>query len=566
MNYLRFVSTAILLFGMAGQFSSCADPAARRKPSAPRFVIVLVIDQFRFDYSQRFAGYWQGGIGKLLREGAVFSNVHHEHAITECAPGHATLLTGAHPSRHGLVAERWFDRAQHAMIACADDPAYTVLHSPTFADALDSNGGKSPLRLQAATLGDWLKNHDGQAQVMSISGQAHAAISMGGQKPDAAFWFDAHTGEFVSSSYYMKQLPAWLLEWNSGRFADHYRHAVWEKSLPEAAYFASREDLFAHEADGIHTTFPHRLDELGVDADTSFYPHLMSSPFGDFLTLEFAQAAIRAHALGQDNHPDLLCLSLSATEMIGRSFGPLSQEIQDHLLRLDSRLESFWAWLEANVGLQNCWIIFTSDHGVLPVPEELRQRGFEAARLNEEEVRQEISSIVQELAAGSETQSDSLFAGPRNGIYVSHATGPSATAGSSVNLQRLAEKLHSLSFVTKVYRGSDLPEVSEASADFIARFRNAYFPGRSPDLFLHRKPYYLLGGKDQYGTDHGSEFDYDTHVPLVFWGSTFQAGSHAQRISTVDLAPTLAWALGISIAQQVDGKVLKEALKSPSNY
>ena len=203
MNYLRSVSAAMLLLGMAGHFSSCADPAARRTPSGPRFVSVLVIDQFRSDYLHRFAGYWQGGIGRLLREGAAFSNAHHEHAITECAPGHATLLSGAHPSRHGLVAERWFDRVQRTMIDCADDSAYTILHTAAFAGASDSAGGKSPLRMQASTLGDWLKAHDRQAQVFSISGQAQAAIAMGGQKADAAFWFDANTGEFVSSSYYM---------------------------------------------------------------------------------------------------------------------------------------------------------------------------------------------------------------------------------------------------------------------------------------------------------------------------------------------------------------------------
>jgi predicted AlkP superfamily pyrophosphatase or phosphodiesterase len=564
MNYFRSPAAILILAMIARQFTGCADPAATRKQPAPRLTIVLVIDQFRHDYLQRFAGYWQGGIGRLMHEGAVFSNAHHEHAITACAPGHATLLTGSHPSRHGVVGDRWYDRTQRAIVACADDTAHAVLHSQSFTPPSNFAGGKSPARMQASTLGDWLKNSDPQARVISVSAQADAAILMSGRNADAAFWLEPNTGEFVSSTYYMKQLPAWLSEWNANRFADRYRHTVWEKSLPETAYFAAREDLFTAEADGMHTTFPHRLDELDAGADTSFYRHLLSSPFGDHLTLEFAQAAIRGHALGQDNHPDLLCLSLGATDLVGHSFGPLSQEMLDHLLRLDARLESFFAWLEANVGLQNCWIVFTSDHGVLPLPEELRRRGFEAARLNEEEMRQEIANVVQELVAtGMASQADSLLAGWCDGIYLSHAKGQDDTLGSSIVLSQLADRLQSLSFVTKVYTESVLASAGAVPADSLARFRNAYFAGRSPDLLLHRKPLYLLGGQNQFATDHGSEFDYDTHVPLVFWGSAFKPGVHEQKIATVDLAPTLAWALGVSIQQAVDGKVLKEALRMP---
>ena len=560
---IRLFLRSSLLFGLIlGQFAACTDSPGPRKPP-PRLTIILVIDQFRYDYLQRFAGYWQGGMAKLLQEGAVFANAHHEHAVTTCAPGHATLLTGTHPSRHGIVGDRWYDRARQVVVGCVDDTAYAAVPGRDSVAAPGASG-KSPVLLQAPTLGEGLKKNDPQAKVVSISGQDQAAILMGGRKADAAYWFEAQAGTFVSSAYYMKEPPPWLREWNNRRYAERYRQAVWEKLLPERAYFVSREDLFAAEADGVHTTFPHRLGELETHADTSFYGQLMTSPFGDLLTLEFAQAAMREHALGQDHHADLLCLSLTATENIGRAYGPLSQEMEDHLLRLDARLENFFADLEANIGLQNCWIVFTADHGVLPTPEELRRRGFEAARLHEDEMRQEIINIVQEQAAvRSEGEADSLLACLLNGVYFSN---PAAAADSTrrlIPLQPLADNLQSLSFVNKVFIASQLSHLNDDADGFIARFRHAYFAARSPDLFFHRKPFYLIGGHAQQGTNHGSEYDYDTHVPLIFWGTPFNTGKYEQKMATTDLAPTLAAAWGIPMLQPVDGKVLQQALKTP---
>ncbi len=543
-------SHTLLAIILAGMLAGCTDPATTRKPP-PRLTIVLVIGQFRYDYLQRFAGYWQGGIAKLRQEGAVFSNAHHEHAITACAPGHATLLTGAHPARHGIVGDQWFDRERGKMISCiADSASLNSSSSPSI--------HKSPLQLQATTLGDWLKQQDSSATVVSISGQDHAAILMGGRRADGVYWFDDNTGAFVSSSAYDQEAPAWLREWNVQRYAERYRQTVWEKLLPESAYFAAREDLFAAEGDGMNTTFPHGLEELSPDADTSFYAHLMASPFGDFLTLEFAQAAMRAHALGQDDHPDLLCLSLSATEAIGRAFGPLSQEMQDHLLRLDLQLGNFFAWLEANIGLNNCAIVFASDHGVMPLPEELRRRGFEAARVPREEMQREIDGIMQEAQANADTATDSTAAILLNGIYFSRLA---AAGGVRIDLRQRAENFQSLSFVAKVFPAHLSGDQNEVSENFLARFRHAHFAGRSPDLFLHRKPFYLLGGESPLGTQHGSEYDYDTHVPLVFWGAPFRAGQYERKIATVDFAPTLAFALGISVMEKVDGRVLPEAVK-----
>ncbi len=553
----------IFLELIAGPFTGCTDSRGTRQPP-PRLTIVLVIDQFRYDYMQRFAGYWQRGMAKLLREGASFSQAHHEHAITACAPGHATLLTGSHPARHGIVGERWYDRARQTIVGCVEDTAYATVPTRTLTGSPHFASGKSPLLLQSSTLGEWLKSSDPQAKVLSISGQDHAAILMAGRHAEAAYWFDTSTGTFVSSTYYLKQMPPAVSAWNARHYAERYRGAVWEKSLPETAYFSSREDLFATEADGMHTTFPHRLDELNAGADTSFHGQLMASPFGDLLTLEFAQIAIRAHELGQDLHPDLLCLSLSATEGIGRAFGPLSQEIQDHLLRLDACLENFFAWLEANIGLQNCCIVLTADHGVLPMPEELRRRGFEAARLNEEEMRQEIVNILQDQAvAHTEAQADSLFVCMLNGVYLSEDTTAVESSPTPIPLPQLAEKLQALSFVTKVFTASTLAAQDQQAEDFIARFRHSYFAGRSPEVLWHRKPFFLLGGQGPYGTDHGSEFDYDTHVPMVFWGPAFRAGKYEEKVATVDLAPTLAAALSISISHPVDGKVLQQALKTP---
>jgi predicted AlkP superfamily pyrophosphatase or phosphodiesterase len=569
-------ATAVL---NAGLFFSCSRWS---KPAAPKLAVVIVVDQMRYDYLVRFAGLFTGGFAKLLREGAVFTNAHHDHAGTETAPGHATLLTGSFPSHHGIVGNTWHDRQTMQSLYCVDDRNSSLVASSIEAS---SGIGKSPRNLLRHTLGDWLKAKYADAKVVSIAAKDRSAILMAGWDADAAYWFHNASGSFVSSRYYLKALPNWAAQWNAARRADRYFGKLWEKLRPEEDYFVSREDWFDAEGDGEHTTFPHAFvndDESVADSaqsriDARFYGWLANTPFIDVLTLEFAQQAIESEALGADATPDLLLIGLKAMDAVGHAYGPLSQESEDNLLRLDAELEKFFAVLEAKVRMKNCVIALSADHGVLPLPEELRRRGFESARILSAEALDEVKSVEKEMQEEWRTKRSILrtYLGDLNLDY---------RAADSLGLPpaefraRVAAKLRSLSFVGDIFTSDELSAVDGAARDYLDKQRRSFHPDRSPDLTMQLKPHYLVTS-NPHGTTHGSPYEYDTHVPLIFWGERIKPQRIDAPHRTVDLAPTLAYLLNLDaprlaliksqkegrssapIVSGMDGKVLMMAIK-----
>jgi predicted AlkP superfamily pyrophosphatase or phosphodiesterase len=557
------------------------------KPATPRLAVVIVVDQMRYDYFVRFAGLFSGGLARLWREGAVFSNVHHDHANTETAPGHATLLTGSHPSHHGIVANDWYERQTGRKIYCVDDSNNALVKSgdKTANEEAPVLNGKGPHRLRRHTLGDWLKAKYPRAKVISISGKDRSAILMAGFEADAAYWFYAPGGGFVSSRYYLEALPAWAAQWNNARHADRYYGKAWEKSHPEKDYFVSREDLFNAEGDGEHITFPHEFiaaDTLAESAntiDSRFYEWLGKTPFVDALTLEFAQQAIQAEQLGADDTPDLLLLGLKATDEVGHAFGPLSQESEDNLLRLDVELAHFFEFLEKQVGLKNCLIALSADHGVLPLPEELRRRGFESARISEAEALDEVKSVESEMQQEWQTNRRILRTWLWE-VYLDYAVADSLGMAPPQFRAAVAAKLRSVSFLSEVFATDELSATDGAAREYMEKQRHSFYPDRSPDLTMQIKPYYLVTNKPQ-GTTHGSPYNYDSHVPMIFWGERVQPGRIDSPHKTADLAPTLAHWLDLpadlsrlsfsnikrkaessaSIESAVDGKVLMMAIK-----
>ena len=382
-----FILPLLLLIFLFFALSSCS----RKSPPAPRLAIVIVVDQMRADYFQRFAGYFSGGLARLQKDGAVFLNTHHRHADTETAPGHATLSTGSFPAHHGIISNNWFD-------ASAGKSIYAVADSQVHIFDSNNGEGRSPHLLMRPALGDWLKKQHAGAKVISVSRKDRSAILLGGQKPDGAYWFNFQNGGFTSSTYYFEKLPAWVAEWNSQHLAGAYRGKVWEKIRPPDEYLASSEDLFDGEEGGLQSAFPHAFSGDTTKTSDEYYHWFAETPFADELTLAFAETAMRVEQLGSDEIPDLLCIGLSSTDAVGHGYGPQSQEMQDNLMRLDQKLGEFLAKVDQHVGLQNCVIGLSSDHGVLPLPEELRRRGYESARIPVEEVFAEVSGILTEMS------------------------------------------------------------------------------------------------------------------------------------------------------------------------
>jgi predicted AlkP superfamily pyrophosphatase or phosphodiesterase len=574
----RWQMTLAVIVLITTHFYSCSRWF---QPAVPKLTVVIVVDQMRYDYLARFAGLFSGGFAKLLREGAVFTQAHHDHAGTETAPGHATLLTGSHPSHHGIIGNYWHDRQSNASLYSVDDDNTALIASgtPNAVEAASAKG-KSPRNLLRHTLGDWLKAKYPLAKVVSISGKDRSAILMAGFDADAAYWFHDTFGGFISSGYYLNALPAWATRWNAERQAERYYGQAWEKSQPEEDYFLAREDLFSAEGDGEHATFPHAFvtEETAADSgakiDARFYRWLASMPFIDTLTLEFAQQAVAGEALGADATPDLLLVSLKAADAVGHAFGPLSQESEDNMLRLDADLANFFAFLDTKVGLKNCLIALSADHGVLPLPEELRRRGFESARVLAAEAIDEVKSVEKEMQAEWQTHRP-ILQNYLDNVNLDYHVADSLGLSPAEFRSRVAVKLRSLSFVSDIFTSDELSASNGTEREYLDRQRHSFRLDRSPDLIMQLKPYYLVTN-DPHGTTHGSPYAYDSHVPMIFWGERIKPGRVDTRHRTIDLAPTLAALLNLDLSSLkfkkegqgaapvesgVDGEVLRMAIK-----
>ncbi|MFQ5631705.1 MAG: alkaline phosphatase family protein, partial [bacterium] len=333
----------------------------------PKLVVLIVVDQMRADHLTRFAGVYKHGFARLSNEGAVFTDAYHDHAYTVTAAGHATISTGAFPSRNGIVGNEWFDRSEKKKVYCAEDTSAALLGYPE----KGAGKGRSPRRLLVPTFGDWLKSQSPKSKVFGVSRKDRAAIYGTGSKADGAFWYNIDDGNFITSEYYYHKYPEWVEAFNTSRSVDAFYGKNWQKLMPEEVYFLAREDTFATEGGGAQTAFPHSLASKSGKPDQMYYSRLTGTPFLEKLMLDFARAMVENEALGQDEAPDVLVVGCSGADAIGHAYGPLSQESMDYFLRLDRNLGDFFAFLDKKISKENYITVLSSDHGVLPMPEEL---------------------------------------------------------------------------------------------------------------------------------------------------------------------------------------------------
>jgi len=522
-------------------------PVVRR----PRLVIVLVVDQMRADYLERYADLYRGGLSRFRREGAWFTRGHLQHALSYTAPGHASVATGSDPARHGIIANNWFDRASGTEMYAAEDPQVRPVLT---AASVVTLAGRSPRQLEGPALGDWLKGQVPAARVFSVALKDRSAVLMGGQAPDRAYWYSAEVGGYVSSSWYAggAPTPAWVAEFNaSGVVMDRFAGG-WTRVRDFSAYLRSGPDHVEAEADGQHTAFPHLFDDGTAASRAAFAKKLLTSPFGDELTLRFARALISAEQLGADDNPDLLMISCSSADYIGHAYGPFSHEVEDYYLRLDGWLGELLTDLDEHVGKDSYVLALTSDHGAMPLPEEARLRGHSSARRvpsaeYRAKARAAISAALTQLGAPPQT----LLHLGEDGVWLAAVTGrPPAEVHSAV-----AQALRGLDFVADTFTAAELAGPRDDTRPFHANYRRSYFVGRSPDVQIRFKQWNLVDAQAR-GTSHGSPYEYDTHVPVLFFGAGVRAGVHEQPVGTTDVAPTLAELLGITVPGAIDGRSL----------
>jgi predicted AlkP superfamily pyrophosphatase or phosphodiesterase len=540
MSYKRLVTTAAtalvwLLAGCAspgGQAPGAAGGGASAPGAAggaarpPALVVMVVVDQFREPYLERYGDLFTGGLHRLLDDGRFYVNATHDHAVTETAVGHATLSTGSYPMHHGIVANGWQERTPSgwADVENVRDTTVAIVGSPSLP-------GVSPHNLMRPGLADWIAAADPRSLVASVSGKDRGAVLPAAHARGPVYWFEPSAGRFVTSTYYRESYPAWADEFTRKVLPHYARDSVWESRIPAAALGRADRDTAEYEADRVHTFFPHRFADEGRPG--RYWDWFSGTPMLDAATIDYAETMVRSLELGRDDAPDFLNVSLSQTDRIGHTYGPRSREQLDNLLSLDRELGEFLTFLDRTVG-EGRWVVaLSADHGSVLAPETLPQPGEPAGRRATDAERQQLSAILREARQG-------------------------AAAGNAPDPAKLVEALERLPFVADAYTHAELLSGTPADS-FAVLERRSLYPGRAAAEF---SPFgvevrYVEGWQSkETGTSHGTPYWYDRHVPMIFLGPGIPAGRDATRAATVDFAPTLARLLGIPAPSDLDGRVL----------
>jgi predicted AlkP superfamily pyrophosphatase or phosphodiesterase len=521
----------------------------------PKLVVILVVDQMRGDYVDKFKSQWTGGLKRLVEEGAWFREAAFPYAATETCVGHATISTGAFPATHGMVANAWWDRDSQAMVTCTYDPnAKNVAYGGG-----TTTGGDSAWRMRVPAFSDELRFQSGSStRVVAFSLKARAAITLGGHKADAVAWLDA--GSWVSSTAYGTQ--PFMEEFVKAHPVKADLNKSWELLLPKSAYFYADKTPGAAAPGGWNLAFPHILKgkTRNGQPDAAFYQEWEASPFADTYLTKLAENAVDQLELGKRSSTDFLGVSYSSPDHVGHAFGPRSWEIQDVLARLDRDLGELFAHLDAKVGRGNYVVALSADHGVVPVPEDMQSTGADAGVLSVSEVQAKIENALEPFnytkpALARIASSDIFFS---TGTYAKLKADPPA-------MQAVLQAIRSVPGVANVYRAEELQDRPATQSQIRMAEAASYFEGRSGDMFIVPQPYWLVawGPANQarsYGTGHGTPYNYDQHVPVLLMGWGIEHGEYFGSITPADIAPTLALLCGITLATR-DGRVLAEALK-----
>ncbi len=534
------------------------------EPARPRLVVVLSVDQLRADYLPRFEDLFLparqegkvGGFRYLMEEGAYHLDARHDHFPLYTAPGHAVLLTGALPHEHGIVDNWWYDRAWGRSRNCVEDPNHPQVGG--------SPGGRpvSPASLLVTTVGDELKMATGgKGKVWALALKDRAAVLMAGHLGDGALWFDSSSGEWVTSTFYAKGagLPGWLARWNAGKRVDADFGRAWELSVPESALARLWTPGREHVDDGyrLGPEFPHVLTGGEEKPGKLFYGAFRASPFANEHVLETAKHLMEVERIGQDETPDLLAISLSSNDYVGHAFGPDSPEVLDMTVRTDRQLSGLFRYLEETVpgGLSRVTIVVTGDHGVAPVVSAATAAGLPAG-FYEEEAAEEAAGKALDEAFGPDDWSHGIEEGS---LYLNLETIGRKGIGRSTAEEVAAKALEDVEGIYAAYTRTRILEGRLPPTDLARRIARSFHPKISGDVVIVSAPGWLPGDHGR-GTTHGSPYAYDTSVPLLLAGSGVRPGRHAGRVSTLDLAPTLAAILGVPRPSGSEGQILGHAL------
>ena len=519
------------IFLIAGAcFGADAVPAT---PLKPKLLLAVVVDQFRYDYILKFRADYTSGLKRILDTGAVFHDAHHIAYPTVTAVGHSTFLTGATPSMSGIVANEWYERETKRQVTSVVDFDSKLVGGKA------GDSGSSPKRLLVSTVGDEIKMSGQKSKVIGISIKDRGAVLPAGHMADAAYWFDAGLNVWTTSTYYMPDLPGWVAALNAAKPAKRSENQTWFPldAKPGAKPFCT-------------------LDPAKTDIKKC--RSLEASPWGNEVIEEMAEKALVEEKLGQHEGTDVLTVSFSSNDYVGHELGPDDPAVRDISIRTDRLLGKLFAQVEKSVGMQNVIFVLTADHGVAPVPEVQAARKMNGGRISDSDIARAISdALTAKYGAGAWLQT-------RSGStpYLNLDLIESKKLNLAEVEKTAAEAAKKMPHIFRTYTKEQLltgDYPKDPVSDMVA---NGFFPSRVADLAVISEPYYLFGtGRETSGTTHGSPFEYDSHVPIIFMGKAVKPGHYYGRIAVNDIAPTLSAIVGVLAPSGSVGRVLTEMLK-----
>ncbi|KRT14829.1 nucleotide pyrophosphatase [Pedobacter ginsenosidimutans] len=523
--------------------SSTTQPKAfPAEVARPKLVVGLVVDQMRWDYLYRYYNrYTNGGFKRLINEGFSVENTFIPYTPTYTACGHTCIYTGSVPAVHGIIGNDWYDPETKKNVYCTEDSSVSTVGSTP-----SSEGNMSPKNMLTTTITDELRLATNfRGKVIGISLKDRGSILPAGHAANAAYWYQGSTGNWITSTYYMKEVPTWIADYNKLKLANKFYTKNWETLYPMNTYVNSTADEKAYE--GKSSTFPHQLTQ-NIDKN---FDAIRSTPYGNTITLDLAKLAILSEDLGQDNITDFLAVSCSSTDYVGHAYGPNSVEAEDTYLRLDKDFEEFFNYLDKKVGKGNYTVFLTADHGAAHVPGFMQENKLPSGVVSDRDIANKLNAYLNDKFKVNNV----VLRSQNNQIIFDHDKTDKGDVSFDVIKSASVEFLKRLDGFQNAV---DIAKISQSTLQEIQKkmITNGYNARRSGDIYYVLQPNWFNGGST--GTTHGNWNPYDSHIPLVFMGWGIKSGASNKTHYMTDIAPTLAALLHIQMPNGNVGEPITE--------
>jgi predicted AlkP superfamily pyrophosphatase or phosphodiesterase len=547
----RYLFTAFLSFS---SLTFSYSQGAYIPPEKPRLVVGIVVEQLRYDQLERLRDRLaENGIKRMLNEGTTFRNASYDYLLTQSAPGHATISTGAEPAYHGITSDSWYIPLKNELFYCTQDSKVDPVGGSY------ETGLHSPVNLISSTFSDELGMASrGKAKIFSVGMKESSAILSAGHSASGVYWYDGRTGTWMSSTWYIDSLPPWVNDFNALMMPETYLNSQWSTLKSPDDYLDCLPDSSEFEAgfNGVRW-FPYDLKKMstkGLINAKRDYSLLRETPFGNTFTKEFALRLLREEKLGSDDITDFLSVSFSATDYIGHRFGPSSVEAADAILRLDKDIGEILTWLNDNVGKKNVLVYFTSAHGVSEIPAVLEKNRIPTGVFRQNQSLQLLKSYLNAVYG----QGDWVKGYSENQIFLNRVLVEDARIPIEEIQKKVARFMVQFSGVASAYPYSAF-EANDFSSGNLRKIVNSFSPLRSGDVIITLNPGWIENS--DFVTNHNSPYDYDSHVPLIWYGWAVNRASVVRKVNITDIAATLSTLCKVPFPNACTGEPLTELMR-----